>query len=115
MSQNGQNGQNGQAGQQPVRRNNNPQAPGNSRSKSTSQRRRQRGRAKTVDIWRPAGDLPPVAPIEVADDPTALLRSLGSPPPLGGKDIGYYFESVVTQSTQIARALALSVELLDDD
>lgn len=97
--------------QTPPRRNNNPQA-NSTRGKSNNQRRRQRGRAKPVDIWRTPGELPEVDPIEVADDPTALLRSLGAPPPLGGKDIGFYFETVATQSTQIATALALSVDLL---
>ena len=100
---------------QPQRRNNNPQANGSSRgSRSSNQRRRQRGRSKPADIWRTPGELPEVAPIQVADDPTALLRSLGAPPPLGGKDIGFYFETVATQSTQIATALALSVDLLAD-
>jgi hypothetical protein len=98
--------------QTPPRRNNNPQANSNRGSKNNNQRRRQRGRAKPVDIWRTPGELPEVDPIEVADDPTALLRSLGAPPPLGGKDIGFYFETVATQSTQIATALALSVDLL---
>jgi hypothetical protein len=100
--------------QQVQRRNNNPQANG-ARNKNNNQRRRQRGRAKPADIWRTPGELPEVTPIEVADDPTALLRSLGAPPPLGGKDIGFYFETVATQSTHIATALALSVDLLAPD
>jgi len=83
------------------------------RRTGTNQRRRSRNnRAKPVDIWRSPGELPPVEPITVADDPTALVRSLGAPPPLGGQDISYYFETVVGQSAQIAMALALSVDLL---
>lgn len=97
---------NPQAQQQQQRRN------GAGRGGSKNQRRRQRGRSKQADIWRTSGELPEVTPIEIADDPTALLRSLGAPPPLGGKDIGYYFESVAVQSTQIAMALAISVDLL---
>jgi hypothetical protein len=101
--------------QQVQRRNNNPQANAGRGGKNNNQRRRQRGRTKQVDIWRTPGELPEVTPIEVADDPTALLRSLGAPPPLGGKDIGFYFETVATQSTHVATALALSVDLLAPD
>ena len=85
-------------------------------SRNNDQRRRQRSnQSTTVDIWRTGGDLGEVSRIAVLEDPGALVRSLGEPPPLGGKDIGPYFESAVQRAAGIAAALAISVDLLDTD
>ena len=82
----------------------------------SNQRRRSRSnRSNAIDIWRRPGPMPDLQPIEAANDPAALIRSLGAPPQLGGRDASYYFESVVERSTAVARALALSVSLLSED
>ena len=45
------------------------------------QNRRGRGRPqKSVDLWRPAPELPEFEPITPVEDATALVRSLGEPP-----------------------------------
>jgi hypothetical protein len=85
-----------------------PQRNGNRRN---SQRKK---RTTGNDIWRAGGELPPVSPIEVAEDAGALLRSLGEPPLPGGIDVSPYFQSAIQRSAPIAAALALSVDLLAD-
>ncbi|HKY67927.1 MAG TPA: hypothetical protein VJM49_16205, partial [Acidimicrobiales bacterium] len=56
-----------------------------SHKKPSSRRRRRQNakakQAKPIDIWRPVPPLSEVEPIAPASDPTALLRSLGEPPP----------------------------------
>jgi hypothetical protein len=88
---------------------NRPIAP---RRTANGRRRSRGGRAKTFDLWRVPGAPPAVEPITAADDPTALLRSLGAPPLLAGIDLSLDFGRVAAQSAQIATALALSVDLL---
>jgi hypothetical protein len=86
---------------------NTPQRTNNNRRNNQRKKRSSGG-----DIWRPGGELPPVAPIEVAEDASALLRSLGEPPLPGGIDVSPYFQSAIERSAPIAAALALSVDLL---
>jgi len=53
--------------------------------------------------------------ITVADDPSALVRSLGEPPVPDGSSAGERFAMVVDRAAAIAAALALSAELLADE
>ena len=84
-------------------------------------RRRGRGRrsrpgSKKVDFWGDAAAPEEVAPIVPAGDPTALIRSLGSPPLQGRAAIAeYYLESVVRRAAGVATALAATAGLLADD
>jgi len=59
--------------------------------------------------------LPDAEPIEPAEDPTALLRSLGEPPlPGHGTVAQHYLTAVVERSAALATALAASAGLLTD-
>jgi len=84
-------------------------------------RRRGRGRRprpgpKKVDFWGEVATPEEVAPIVPARDPTALLRSLGSPPLQGRAAIAeYYLESVARRAAGVAAALAATAGLLADD
>ena len=71
-------------------------------------------RAPKHDIWREPEPLPPLEPITVSRDATALLRSLGEPPMNGAIEAGYTFGSVVERGAGIATALiqALAPDLL---
>ncbi|MDP2292368.1 MAG: hypothetical protein Q8M22_14350 [Actinomycetota bacterium] len=85
---------------------------------SRSTQRRRNGNQKSgnrqpkTDIWREADPLPPLEPITVSRDATALLRSLGEPPMNGALEAGYTFGAVVERGAGIAAALALSADLL---
>ena len=65
-----------------------------------------------ADIWRTAAPLPDVEPITVPDDASALLRSLGDPPIVGGSAASNYFTAVIGRAASVAAALALSADLL---
>jgi hypothetical protein len=84
------------------------------RKQTKSQRRRRQGKAKRkpVDLWRPVPPLPPVEPIAPANDPTALLRSLGGPPsPMpGAAEIAV--AQVIDRAAGLATALAAAGGLL---
>jgi hypothetical protein len=69
-------------------------------------------RPQKSDIWREPAPLPPLEPISVSRDATALLRSLGEPPMNGALEAGYTFGAVVERGAAIATALALSADLL---
>lgn len=70
---------------------------------------------KPVDFWRPTPEFPEPEPIVAANDPTALLRSLGDPP-LGGISgvAGQYLGAVIERAAVLATALAASADLLAD-
>ena len=75
--------------------------------------RRGRGREpQGGDFWRLMPEPPPPDAIVPADDPTALLRSLG-PPPLGGQStVGdHYLIAVVERAARLANALAAAAQL----
>ncbi len=58
----------------------------------------------------------PVEPIVAADDPSAVLRSLGHPPLAGlGQDASRHLALAVTKAAQMAVALAATTPLLDTD
>jgi hypothetical protein len=81
--------------------------------KRAPQRKRGGGKAKPVDIWRPVPPLPDPPPIEPANDPTALLRSLGDPPLPGVAVVaGHYISAVTMRAAALATALAASAGLL---
>ena len=82
-----------------------------------NQRRRngQKGaRSPRVDIWLEPEPLPPLEPITISRDATALLRSLGEPPMNNAIEAGYTFGAVVERGAGIATALlaALAPDLL---
>jgi hypothetical protein len=86
------------------------------------QRRRGSGKQRVAqgDLWRSAGAMPDVVPIEAPRDVGALLRSLGDPPVHGGTAIAHYVAAVAERAAAVAVALALSVDVLasethDDD
>lgn len=82
----------------------------------TRKRRRSRGRrSRSRDLWRPARPLPEIERVAVAAEPGAMLRSLGDPPLAEGTAAGHYFDAVVERAAAVARALALSADLLAEE
>ena len=80
-----------------------------------NQRRRPRATRTPADIWRDAAPLPDTEPITPSNDPTALVRSLGEPPPARGEAVLLQYATVIERSASIAAALALSAGALADD
>jgi hypothetical protein len=56
-------------------------------TQSKQSRRRRGKKPKAVDLWKPVPPLDPPAPIQRADDATAVLASLGDPPLKGQGDL----------------------------
>jgi hypothetical protein len=88
---------------------------GKQQQQQQSRRRRRhsgKGRQKPVDLWRPVPPLPEVQPIPPPRDPTALLRSLGDPPPPmpGAAEIA--IAQVIDRAAGLATALAAAGGLL---
>lgn len=76
-------------------------------------RRRGGGAGKPTDLWRAVPEPPEPDDIDPADDPTALLRSLGDPPLHGQKvTAGHYLSAVVERAAGLATALAATADLL---
>jgi hypothetical protein len=81
-------------------------------------RRRRRGRRRShgqrnADLWRQSQPLDDPAPIFPANDPAAVLRSLGTPPLQGhGALVDYYLATVVERAAGVAAALAATAGLL---
>jgi hypothetical protein len=83
-----------------------------------SGRRRSKGGSRTAppaEFWRAAPEPPEPPDIRPADDPTALLRSMGPPPLPGQNDALLTMCLVVTEAQKAARALAYSADLLELD
>ena len=80
--------------------------------------RRGQGRSpkpRPTDLWAAVPALPDAEAIEPAQDPTALLRSLGEPPlPGHGTVAQHYLTAVVERAAALAAALAASAGLLAD-
>lgn len=76
-------------------------------------RRRRSKKSKPLDLWRAVPPLGEAEPVVVADDPTAMLRSLGDPPLQGqGAVAQHYMAAVVERAAGLAAALAASADLL---
>ena len=85
-------------------------------SKRRGRSRRPRPGSGKVDFWGEGATPEEVASIVPTGDPTALIRSLGSPPLQGRAAIAeYYLESVVRRAAGVATALAATAGLLTDD
>ncbi|MCU0268628.1 MAG: hypothetical protein MUF83_08265 [Acidimicrobiales bacterium] len=83
---------------------------------NSNRRRRSRSKRRGAnDIWHSPAALPEAEPIRLADDPGALLRSLGEPPVGNGRAAAGYFEAVAERAAGVAMALALSADLLASD
>jgi hypothetical protein len=83
------------------------------KGKQSQGRRRRAKKQRPIDLWRPVTPLPPPAPIAPADDPTALLRSLGTPPlHPRGTVAEHYMATVLERAAGLATALAASADLL---
>jgi hypothetical protein len=71
--------------------------------------------APPAEFWRAAPEPPEPPDILPAQDPTALLRSMGPPPLPGQQNVALpYLEAVVQRAAILATALAASADLLDD-
>jgi len=86
---------------------------GDGRPARSQGRRRRSRKPKPVDLWRPVPQLADPRPIVPAEDPTALLRSLGHPPLQGqGTVPEHYMAAVVERAAGLATALAATAGLL---
>ncbi|MCB1040861.1 MAG: hypothetical protein R2701_07685 [Acidimicrobiales bacterium] len=75
---------------------------------------RRRNKLKPTDLWRPVPQLPDPEPIEVAIDPTMIVRSLGDPPLHGqGQLAEHEINRVMVRASMLAGALADVAGLLD--
>ena len=80
-----------------------------------SRRRRSPNAPKSAQrFWGSVADLEPADTIVPADDPTAVVVSLG-PPPLGvhSGSAAHYLEAMYQKAAGIAVALAASADLLE--
>jgi hypothetical protein len=87
-------------------------------------RRPKRGQNRTAgkarawnpsELWRRAPELPAPELIEPANDPTALLRSLGDPPLPGNAMVASrYAAAVAERAAAMATAIAASANVLAD-
>jgi hypothetical protein len=83
--------------------------------KGQGRRRRPNKPKKPADIWRAVPELDEPAPITPANDPTAVLSSLGDPPLQGqGAVAEHYMAAVVQRAAGLATALAAAANLLAD-
>lgn len=64
------------------------------------------------DFWRAVPKIEAPAPIVPAPAPTAMLRSLGSPPLAGQADADRYIAAVVERAAGLATALAVQADIL---
>lgn len=84
---------------------------------STGRRRSKRGRPKarvrpeSDGFWREDETLPRPEPIGAPHDPTAVLRSLGSPPVPQGEQLVNEFLKTALRGSSLATVLAESVGL----
>lgn len=84
------------------------------RRRSKKRSGRSRSAPQPLEFWKAAPDLGPLEPITVAQDPTAMLRSLGHPPLAGlGQEATRHLALAVNKAAQMAVALAATTPLLD--
>lgn len=87
------------------------------RKQGSKNRRRGNGGSKPrpVDLWQPVPALPDPVPIQPANDPRMLVRSLGDPPLSGqGAVAEHYIGAVVDRAAGLATALAAAAGLLGE-
>ena len=73
---------------------------------------------KAVDFWAVPGAVPAdlATAVHVPDDPTVLVRSLGTPTlPGQGANAEHYFTAVYDKASHVAYALAVANGLLADE
>jgi hypothetical protein len=82
--------------------------------RKTNVRRNAQVAPKALDLWKPVPVPPEVVKIRNVQHPDSLLGSIGDPP-LGMKSVvaGHYLATVIERSAGVARALALSANLLE--
>ena len=86
-------------------------------------RKQQPGKGNGPDpneFWRAMPELDPPEPIRPAAEPTALLKSLGTPPLTGHANVAdHYLAAVIERASGLATALAAASGILgstaDDD
>ena len=103
-------------GAQPSKRSRNRGRGQNQRGgQQRNQGNRRKKPARPVDIWAAPAELPAVEPIVIPNGVDALVRSLGDGPSIGGSTVldGYVI-AVVQRTAAVARALALSADVLAD-
>lgn len=78
--------------------------------------KRSGGKAPPVKLWKAVPAPPPPDPIRPADDPAALVRSLGAPPLQNQSTAAeHYMAAVVERAAGVATALAAVAGLLVDE
>lgn len=78
-------------------------------------RRKVPGSADPRLFWGDPSDLgEPVPPIRRVEDPTALLRSLGSPRLAGNRHAEHYLAAVYEKAAGLGSAIAAAGGLLED-
>ncbi|HRW37089.1 MAG TPA: hypothetical protein P5254_05290 [Aquihabitans sp.] len=76
--------------------------------------RRRGSKVKAADLWKPVPQLPDPEPIQVATDPTMIVRSLGDPPLHGqGQQAEHEIARVLVRASMLAGALADVAGLLE--
>ncbi len=108
----------GSNGNQPNKRSRN-RGRGGQNQRGGQQQRNQRNRRpkppRPVDIWATPAALPAIEPIVIPNGVDALVRSLGDGPSIGGSTVlDRYVIAVVERTAAVARALALSADVLAD-
>jgi hypothetical protein len=81
---------------------------GNNRKRSSRKRSSRGGRDKGQAFWGDHKRLPePITDVKVADEPAAVVHSLGPPPLPGREEIAkHYFTAVYDKITAVAGAVA---------
>lgn len=76
--------------------------------KRSGRKRKGRGRDKGQAFWGDHKRLPePITDVKIADDPAAVVHSLGPPPLQGREEIAkHYFTAVYDRITTVAGAVA---------
>ncbi len=86
-------------------------------TKRRSKRRRNKARIRpdADQFWREDEAVEESAPVGEASDPTATLRSIGTPPVPGGDGVANEFLKTALRASSLVTVLAHSVNLSGDD
>jgi hypothetical protein len=89
---------------------------GNNNKRRRNRKRRNKGKA-VAEYWGDRAKLPqPTSDIRIAEDPTAVVRSLGRPPLPGQEHSSEaYFTAVYGRAVGLASALAAAGELIEPE